>query len=172
MILRCLAYKGEAMRKSVFLIFICFLVSAVNAEIDERIKVVRQLYKDFAWEAIIVSPRNDDVILIDQPREILEKYFDTKLAGLIIKDRECVKNSGGEICNLNFSPIWASQDWAACDLMISLGENPNEVVVKFVYPGDHSKIKIVYKMIKNVSHWRISDIKYSEGYSLVGVLSN
>jgi len=140
------------------------------AIVSKPVQIVTELYHDFAWEAIIVEPKMASDNLLDQPRQVLDKYFDTSLTQLILKDRECAKKTH-EICNLDFSPIWASQDWGAFDLKITEGKRPNTVNVNFTYPGDQSEIKLIYLMLNTNHGWRITDIQYEKGASLRSVLS-
>jgi hypothetical protein len=123
--------------------------SATLAAADEPdpVQVVAQLYRDFAWEAVVDSPDWDDHRLLEQPRAVLERYFDPRLAALIVRDRECVARTQ-EICELDFSPIWASQDPGASEMKIVPGPSPDLVTVRFRYPGDGTRIELSYRMTK------------------------
>jgi hypothetical protein len=81
--------------------------------------VVRRLYRDFAWEAVFSDNDADRkwVGLLQQPRRVLQRYFTPKLAGLLVNDARCARKSG-EICRIDFLPIWASQDPGATDLVV------------------------------------------------------
>ena len=132
------------------------------------VAIVYNLYHDFAWEAVISEPENKG--LLDQSRSTLERYFDSRLANLILKDRECEARTK-EICKLDFMPLWDSQDPGASDMKITSGKG-NTVNVEFLYPGDSSKIKIIYQATKVSGHWRISDIRYKSGHSLLSILES
>ena len=158
-----------------YLIFALFAAcsSAAYAEPNAKsgaVQTVAQLYRDFAWEAIIDEPKWPGHDLLDQPRSILEHYFDHKLVELILKDRECAAQTH-EICKLDFSPIWASQDPGASETKIVVGATPDIVSVKFRYPGDGSKIKLSYRMINTDIGWRIADIRYSSSSTLLSILT-
>ncbi|MFC3471829.1 YbjP/YqhG family protein [Massilia oculi] len=76
----------------------------------------------------------------------------------MIKDRQCAAKAGG-ICNLDFDPIFASQDPAAVDL--SIRSMPNDIVaVEFTYPAHGERVKLEYRLAKNEGAWRIGDIRY------------
>ena len=105
------------------------------AEKVEMVGVVAQLYRDFAWEAVIDDPEWKGHSLLDQSRQTLERYFDQNVARLIFSDRECAAKTQ-EICKLDFSPIWASQDPGATEMKIVAGAAPDIVTVRFRYPGD------------------------------------
>ena len=145
----------------------CFAQSKSKV-LSGPIAIVLQLYRDFAWEAVISQP--EDKGFIDQPRATLERYFDSRLADLILKDRECAARTK-EICKLDFLPLWDSQDPGASDMKITSSKG-NTVIVEFRYPGDGSQIKIIYQTTNVSGHWRISDIRYKKGYSLLSILES
>lgn len=129
--------------------------------------MVFQLYKEYAWEAVLTGGPDG---LMQQPREVLESYFDTNLASLILKDRACVKKRR-EICKLDFDPIWASQDPSAGDLNVEKTKNENIVKVQFRYPSTDERIELLYRLTKTSKGWRISDIS-SKQWSLLAILSS
>lgn len=134
------------------------------------IQVVAQLYRDFAWEAVIDEPGSDSYTLLSQPRAVLERHFDAKLASLILEDRQCAIQTR-EICKLDFSPIWASQDPGATELRIVAGSKPDIVSVKFRYPSNGESIELSYLMARTKLGWRVSDIRYTSGSTLLSVLT-
>jgi len=125
---------------------------------DERVAVVGNLYRAFAWQAL-ASP--DDVFgksLVEQDSSVLHRYFDRELALLLINDQRCIERTG-ELCNLDFDPIFASQDPAAADLLIRSITN-NMVAVEFTYPSNGEKVRLEYRLTRSENGWRISDIRY------------
>lgn len=135
-------------------------------------EIVFKLYRDYAWEAIMAG-HSSDALLFEQEQGVLEQYFDEKLTSLILKDRACAKKEG--ICNLDFSPIWASQDPSAADLTITETNEQNIILVKFYRPGNDEKIELKYHVTKTTKGWKISDIvgrgKNGKSWSLVSILS-
>jgi len=127
--------------------------------------IVLKVYKDFAWEAVMAGPYDG---LIQQPKNVLEQYFDEKLTTLILKDRACAERKG--MCNLDFDPIWDSQDPSAGDLTVEKTDNQNIISVKFRYPSNDKKIELKYRVTKTTKGWRISDIS-GKNWSLVSILS-
>ncbi|MCP5197525.1 MAG: hypothetical protein H6974_12210 [Gammaproteobacteria bacterium] len=90
---------------------------------------------------------------------------------LILADRECQQRTQ-ELCNLDFVPMWASQDPAAANLRVKLGTKPNEVLVQFNRSlNDRKLIEIYYEMEQVAGSWLIADIRTSE-WSLVELLEN
>src|SRR6266568_914145 len=88
--------------------------------------IVFKLYRDYAWEAVMAAGYDG---LMQQPPQILMQYFDDNLSALILRDRKCSEK--GEICRLDFVPIWTSQDPAAVDLTVEETEKKDIVKVKF-----------------------------------------
>lgn len=125
---------------------------------SEQVTVVSSLYKDFAWQ--VFSTTNDmfGKPLAHQDEKVLQRFFDQELTSLVVGDYRCTVKTR-EICNLDFDPIFASQDPAASDLTIRPGTG-NVVVVEFTYPSNREKIRLEYQMVKSGKHWRIGDIRY------------
>ena len=150
----------------IILIFLFIFSSLVRASDDASATVIN-LYKDFSWETVIVDPNMDG--LIDQPLEVLQRYFDDRLSNLIVKDRQCVKHTH-EICALDFMPIWDSQDVGASDLSIKSVTDKSVVDVTFVFAESHEKRHLKYQLAQTARGWRISDIR-AESWSLLSLLS-
>jgi hypothetical protein len=129
--------------------------------------VVARLYRDYAWEAVMHRP--DWPGLLDQPREILEQYFDEKLASRILRDRVRAGKHG--IGRLDFDPIWDSQDPAATDLNVSRSGRPAAVAVQFRCPGGGETVDLLYEMTMTRKGWRIADIRGSD-WSLISILDS
>lgn len=132
-------------------------------------EVVVRLYRDYAWEAVIETPLDSSRDLIMQGEPVLSRYFTKELTNLILQDRRCaVRNQG--ICRLDFSPIWASQDPGATAMEITPGPARDAVTVSYRYPGDNSRVRMVYRLSQTGKKWRIADIEYESGKSLRAIL--
>lgn len=136
---------------------------------SEKVRVVSRLYQEFAWEAVIADPELPGQGLLDQPREVLARFFEGSLVELILRDRGEVAKSH-EVGRLDFLPIWDSQDPAATDLRVIEGPAPDAVTVTFRYPGRDEPIRLTYHLTKTPNGWRISDIEYAAGYKLRKIL--
>jgi hypothetical protein len=122
--------------------------------------VVYRLYKDYAWEALFEdSGKIAGKPLLLQPRQVLARYFDATLVRLLLKEQACLARHVGEVCNLDFNPIFASQDPGATGLKIA-SSTQAQVEVQFTYPSDRSTVRLVYRMVQTRSGWRIQDIRY------------
>jgi hypothetical protein len=128
---------------------------APSADSDDRVNVVAQLYRDFAWEVVITRPRHPG--FADQPRVVLEKYLTPELAGLLIKERECVSRTK-ELCWLDAPPLWVGNDPGAIDLSVTAAQG-TDVVARFAYPGSDQKLEVRFTMVLIGKQWRVSDIR-------------
>lgn len=129
-----------------------------NARYSSSEDTVRQLYHDYAWEALGLK----GVILLDQPKQTLEKYFESSLANSIAKDGEC-RSKTQSVCHIDFNIIFSSQDPAATDLEILPSDKNGEVIVRFKYPSTQKLIELKYSLINTKNGWRIHDIHYDGG---------
>jgi hypothetical protein len=160
------------LRSILFAFFtLSFLITSVEAtprppDSNSPEGIVFKLYRDYAWEAIMAGSFSDE--LLEQPQNVLEQYFDEKLTALILKNRVCEEKKG--MCNLDFNPIWDSQDPSAGDLTVEKTDKQNIVSVKFRYPSTDERTELKYRVTKTAAGWRISDIS-GKDWSLVSILS-
>ncbi|MEN9847425.1 MAG: hypothetical protein RL368_165 [Pseudomonadota bacterium] len=169
--------KGFIMNKKLSIwtyLLICGLLAMLSstvvfAEAQTAKALVTQLYKAYDWET-----KSDDAsnrrTLLDESREVLAQYFDNKLTGLILKDRTCVKKTK-EICHLDFSPIWASQDPSEHKKVSISNMNDVEMVRVEIHYEGQKPLKLTYHVTETKVGLRISDIEYSES-SLLKILSD
>jgi hypothetical protein len=140
----------------------------VFAQDGESAAVVYRLYKDYGWEALFSFTDDAKKIfgntLLMQPKGVLAKYFDDELVLLFLKEANCVAKNPGELCRLDFNPIFASQDASASELSIK-SINPRRVDVQFFYPSNHEKIRLSFIMSQTPKGWRIRDIKYPDSHT-------
>jgi hypothetical protein len=134
-------------------------------------RLVENLYRQFAWEAVIAMPDPSQPGLIDQPKAVLEQFFTPELTGLILQDREEVARSG-EVARLDFLPLWNSQDPSASDLRVSAGSKQDTVAVSFQPLGAEGRTEILFVLEETPVGIRIADIEYSGGYSLASLLKS
>jgi hypothetical protein len=131
--------------------------------------VVTKLYRDYAWEVLIMEPCQCSGRFLSESEGVLSKYLAPRLTQLVLADRACAA-SRKEICNLDFSPIWDGNDPSAANLRVKLGTKPNEVLVQFNYAlNDNKPISIYYDMVEVGGAWRIANIRTSK-WSLTKIL--
>jgi hypothetical protein len=149
--------------------------SLAHAQAEKPSDVIYRLYQQYAWEALFAAPAEGGAALkpglLAEPKKILATYFDDGLVRLLLKERACLAHHPGELCKLEFNPIFASQDPAASDLLVQ-STTPEEVAVQFTYPADRTTVRLVYRMVHTRTGWRIKDIAYPAGQlSLVAILA-
>jgi Protein of unknown function (DUF3828) len=101
-------------------------------------------------------------------RARVDRYFTKRLADLIWKD---AKTSKGEVGALDGDPLYNAQDIKIRHFAIGApkyADDKAEVHVTFENLGQ--KYEFVFQLIKETSGWRIDDIKYGDGTTLVGIL--
>jgi hypothetical protein len=161
--------KTSAFAVTIVVVFVSSL-TAQRAKPPDAAATVAQLYRDFAWEAVVEEPPWHGHDLIDQPRAVLLRYFDERLTDLLLADRACASRTHA-ICRLDFLPIWASQDPAATGLKVLPTQDSSVVVVKFRYPSGGDSIELRYQVLKTKRGWRIDDISQGSRWSLRALLS-
>ena len=146
---------GNVFRATIFLALLTVL-SAHAAE-DARLAVVERLYQDYAWETGPgVSKRTP---FLNEKSSVLSKYLTKSLSRLLLEDRKCSERTR-EICKLDFSPIWNSQDPEGTKFRVmSIGPD-NAVAVSIVYPGQRS-VTLALDVVQTEEGWRINDIHSS-----------
>ena len=154
----------------VFIFVTASVATAGSAGKSGDVDLVARLYRDFAWEAVIDEPLGVSRAFADQRRSVLERYFSPNLVSLLLEDRQCVLRTH-EICKLDFSPLWASQDPGATELRVVQGALRGWVLVRFRYPSNGETIKLNYRLVKTRAGPRIADIRYDSGTTLVSILS-
>jgi hypothetical protein len=124
--------------------------------------LVKDLYKTHGED----FKNNTDRILNGKSRTNLDKYFDKTLADFFWKDLTTHKD---EIGVLDFDPFYNAQDADIKKLNIGPPKIEGEratVVVTFENFGE--KQTLTYLMVRQNAVWKISDIKYKDGSTLVG----
>ena len=99
----------------------------------------------------------------------VRRYFDPKLAALIIKDRE---DAQGEVGKLGSDPFIDAQDWEidAVDVAIR-AIAPDKAVATVSFKSLGEQCKIVLDLVRLKTGWRIADITSDRNGSLRAFLS-
>lgn len=130
---------------------------------------VARMYQDYAAEAVIDSPELSIQDLFGRPKATLARYLDDSLVALVLADRACSRRTQ-EVCNLDFSPMWDSQDPVGTTVRISAGKDPARVIVELLTPGSTGARRLTYRMVKTPAGWRVHDIEYDSHESLATML--
>ena len=140
------------------------LVSHSQPASQENVELVRRLYQLYAWEAA-ERPVRAQKAFVEEPRERLEEFLEPGLASLLRRDRECVERTR-EVCKLSFSPLWASQDPGATNLVVLPATQGGTVNVQFSHPGSGQQVVLRFSVVATQSGPRIADIEYTRGSTL------
>jgi len=101
-------------------------------------------------------------------RKLLGTYFDVGLLSLFLKDQS---ESQGEVGKLDFDPLYAAQDFEIKDFSVRLiAQQNNSAEVAAFFKNVGTREKIVFLLSDTAQGWRITDIKYSDGRTLKGIL--
>src|ERR1700741_5241078 len=101
-------------------------------------------------------------------KKLLGTYFEKGLLSLFLKDQS---ESQGEVGKLDFDPLYAAQDFKIKDFSVALvaqQKDSAEVAASFKNIGTSERI--VFLLSNTAQGWRITDIKYSDGSTLKGIL--
>lgn len=105
-----------------------------------------------------------------QGRQYLDRYFDRRLAGLIWKN--VTGTPPGDAGNLDFDPLYDTQDPVITAFQI--GEPRIELdkaTVPVSFRNAGRKTKILFQLISTSAGWRIQDLIYGSGQTLVKILN-
>jgi hypothetical protein len=141
----------------------------VVAPSEPEVEIVASLYREFAWEAMIDEPLPTTKGLLSQSGASLSRFFTHRVVELLLNDRECSARTK-EVCKLDFSPMWASQDPMASELRIYQAEVKGIVRVQFKHPATGEVTVLRYRVSDSSAGLRIEDIQYQTGPSLTQVL--
>lgn len=133
-------------------------------------EAVTRLYRDYAWEVVFASAPAGATGFAQSPKAALTKYVDTSLARLLVADQACLARGEG-ICNLDFAPLWGSQDPAVSEFEIGATRDPAIIRVKYTIPGGDQEVTIDLQLVRTPAGWRVRDIFYEGGNSLRELLS-
>jgi len=147
----------------------CHAICAQRANDPPGVALVRRLYADYACEAVL-DYCDSTHELIDQPRPVLERYFDSSLASLWIADRVCEARTH-EICKIDFMPMWNSQDATGTTVRVLAGKDSTQVRVELWNVGAQEPRVLSYFVTRTARGWRIHDIAFGKEWSLVTLLS-
>jgi hypothetical protein len=153
------------MRKFIIFTLFFFNLCGVRAETSlpaatSPTKVVTDLYSTHKGKA--------DPLQYPASKKLLGAYFEKGLLSLFLKDQS---ESQGEVGKLDFDPLYAAQDFEIKDFSIVLvvqQKDSAEVAASFKNIGTSEKI--VFLLSNTAQGWRITDIKYSDGRTLKGIL--
>lgn len=103
----------------------------------------------------------------DKNRALVDKYFTKATADLIWKDSTTVKEEPGA---LNGDPLYDAQDMEIKNFKIGQAAVKNKsAAVPVTFENFGEKKKITFSLVQENGTWKIEDIRYQGGYTLVGM---
>ena len=123
-------------------------------------KVVTDLYNAHRGKA--------DPLRYPESKKFLGGYFEKGLLSLYLRDQA---QSQGEIGKLDFDPLYDAQDFEIKGFAVAVVKQQKdsaEVAASFKNMGTNTKI--VFMLSNTAQGWRITDIHYSSGGTLKGIL--
>lgn len=151
--------------KSFLLVAILFSVFAVVSSFAQT-SIPEALVKDLYKTHDQNLKNNTDSILDGKNRKSLDKYFDKTLGDFIWKD---LTTHTDEVGVLDFDPFYNAQDFDIKNFSVAKAKitgTKASVIVKFTNSGRRDTLN--YQLVRGKSGWRIADIKYTDGTSLLG----
>lgn len=119
---------------------------------------VKDLYK--------THDKDNGAILDGKSRRLLDKYFDKTLADLMWKDLTTHKD---EVGVLDFDPFYNAQDVQIKNFNIGQTKiEGDKATVLVTFQNFDRKETLIYSLARQNSMWKISDIKYTDGSTLLG----
>jgi Protein of unknown function (DUF3828) len=123
-------------------------------------KIVADLYRTHNGKT--------DPLQYPASKKLLGAYFEKGLLSLFLKDQS---ESQGEVGKLDFDPLYAAQDFEIKDFSVALvAEQKDSAEVAASFKNIGTSEKIVFLLSNTKQGWRITDIKYSDGRTLKGIL--
>jgi len=103
-------------------------------------------------------------------RALVDKYFVKSTADLIWKD---ANDSKGEVGALDGDPLYNAQDMEIKNFKTGQGVvKGDKADVPVTFENFGKKNNLTYMLVKSGADWRIEDIKYDDGSSLVKILKD
>lgn len=120
--------------------------------------LVKDLYK--------THDKDQGAILDGKSRKLIDKYFDKTLADFLWKDLTTHKD---EVGVLDFDPFYNAQETQIKNFKVGEPKiEGDKATVGVAFQNFDRKETLTYALARQNSAWKISDIKYTDGTSLVG----
>ena len=135
-------------------------IQGQTLSIITRKDLVAQLYKEHSGKS--------DPLQYPASKKLLQNYFHKALLDLYLKDQE---DSKGEVGKIDFDPLYDAQDLQIKDFSLVVLNNKKDsgyVAARFKNMGVEQQVLFALQSTK--AGWRIADIQYKDGRSLLKIL--
>lgn len=103
----------------------------------------------------------------ERKRAVVDKYFAKPLADLIWKDQQ---TPAGEMGMLDFDPLYNAQDIEIKRLAVGKASvNGDKATIPVTFENYGEKTTLKFQMVRQSDAWKISDINYPGGSTLLDV---
>jgi hypothetical protein len=103
----------------------------------------------------------------EKKRAVVDKYFAKPLADLIWKDKQ---TPPGEMGAIDFDPLYDAQDVGIKKFAVGKASvNGDKATVPVTFENYGEKKTVTYQMVRQGDAWKIADIKYQHGFTLLSV---
>jgi len=104
----------------------------------------------------------------EKKRAVVDKFFAKPLADLIWKDKDTPE---GEIGAIDFDPLYDGQDFSIKNFSIGQASVTGaKAVVIASFENFGEKNKVTFDLTETGGNWKIADIKYTNGFTLLGII--
>jgi hypothetical protein len=131
--------------------------------------VVARMYQDYSWETDDSIPAGRHP-LFSAPAETLREYLDSALTRAVLADRACQIRTHEE-CNLDFDPLWDSQDPTGASVQVLPAHDSTRVDARIGYRASTELHVVRYRMRRVGTGWRIADMSGEGWPSLLKTLT-
>ena len=140
----------------------------VAAAQSTAVALIAQMYEEYSWETEGPgSPGRKP--LFSAPAAVLQRFFDGPLTKAILADRACEARVQGE-CNLDFDPMWNSQDPGGVSAQVVPTRDSMVVQARLHYPYDNETRVVTYRLRNTPAGLRIADMSAPRWPSLLKLL--
>lgn len=158
------------MRRSLsaaLLLAVLLPIPGARAQEPRAVDVVARLYRTYEWETRD-GAAGPTPLFAASPAE-MRAFLDSGLVAAVMADRECEERMEG-ICNLDFDPVWASQDPSGAVAHVVGTSDGGVVRVEIRYPNPPRAVLVTYHLRPTPAGWRIIDLGTAEWPSLEALL--
>jgi hypothetical protein len=152
-----------ARRHVLFAIWIgvAFATGAASAAGSSARSFVDSIFANYTGEKANGVPLDNDAAI--------RRYFEPKLAALIIADR---RNAAGEVGKLDSDPFIDAQDWQIDAVDVAVRDlTPDKAAATISFKSLGKQKSVVLDLVKLGAGWRIADITWDDKRTLRGIFA-
>jgi hypothetical protein len=129
---------------------------------DSPARIIEEIYAIHAQD---LKAEAEDRIINGADRRNLDKYFDKNLANLIWIDLTTQRDEVGVI---DFDLFYATQDPQITNVRVAPAQIAGgKASVRVTFNNAGAKYSVVYLLVRENGNWKINDIKYRNGETLL-----